>query len=427
MLTQKLGGELNQASPGRAVRPLKILFTNLVLRGRSGTETLTRDVVLALRRRGHSIVVFAPHVGRVAAEVRATGTPVVNSLTDLPEIPDIIHGQHTGPTLAALLRFPDTPAVFVCHDFSSEHDDPPVHPRVRKYLYVRNTLRGRLVDEHGISPSQVAFWPNTVDLVRIGKFVPPRKQIRRAAVFAYPDSIPFTPILGRACAARGIEFNPALLSSLSDHPLRRLRGVDLVFASGRMALEALAAGCAVINADRYGLGGLVTTKRLPAFIQANFAIGALSDAPAIEAIDAELARYDAEDVAAVADHIRVNFNSDRGAELIEAQYEEVLAQRSWNTVVPSEENIATSRLVETYLQDARVYDPSFIHRRRGTNISPAIESVISELIETTDRLTHEIHALRETNPESAPISRRNLWRRIRQRMRKSRNNKQERR
>jgi hypothetical protein len=191
-----------------------------------------------------------------------------------------------------------------------------------------------------------------------------------------------------------------------------------------MALEALAAGCAVINADRYGLGGLVTMKRLPAFIRANFAIGALSDAPTIEAIDAELARYDADDAAAVADHIRVNFNSDRGAELIEAQYQEVLAQRSWNTVAPSEENIATSRLVETYLQDTRVYDPAFIHRRRGTNISPAIESVVSELIETTHRLTNEIRSLREANPELAPGAKRNLWKRVRQSMRKSKNSKQ---
>ncbi|MGF7006153.1 hypothetical protein [Aminobacter sp. BE322] len=32
-------------------RPLRILMTNAVMRGRSVTETLVRDMVLALRRR----------------------------------------------------------------------------------------------------------------------------------------------------------------------------------------------------------------------------------------------------------------------------------------------------------------------------------------------------------------------------------------
>jgi len=414
-------GLLIQDSSRYATRRLKILFTNLVLRGRSGTETLTRDVVLALRRRGHSVAVFAPHIGRIAAEIRATGTPVVNSLADLPEIPDIIHGQHTGPTLAALLRFPGTPAVFVCHDFSSEHDDPPAHPRICKYLYVRDTLRGRVVDECGIPPSKTAFWPNTVDLVRIGEFVRPRKKVLKAAIFAYPDSIPFAPTLNHVCVARGIGFDSALLSSLSDHPIRLLRGVDLVFASGRMALEALAAGCAVINADRYGLGGLVTMKRLPAFIRANFAMGALSNAPTIGAIETELASYDPDDAAEVAEYIRSNFNSDRGAELIEDQYAEVLAQRTWNSVVPSEENIATARLVETYLQDMRVYDPAFVHRRRGTDIPPHIESAVSELIETTAQLMSEIRTLREENVDLPTAVGRNLWHRLRRSAQKRKN------
>ncbi|MBA8906452.1 hypothetical protein HNQ95_002226, partial [Aminobacter ciceronei] len=76
-------------------------MTNAVLTGRSGTETLVRDTVLALRRRGHSVTAFAPITGPAVAEIRATGSPVATSLAAL-EAPDIIHGHHTGPTIAAL-------------------------------------------------------------------------------------------------------------------------------------------------------------------------------------------------------------------------------------------------------------------------------------------------------------------------------------
>ena len=99
------------SQPRSAADPLRILVTNIALHGRSGTDTLVRDHVLALRRRGHSVVTFSPTIGRAAAEIRATGSPVATSLAAIGETPDIIHGHHNGPTMAALTRFPGTPAT----------------------------------------------------------------------------------------------------------------------------------------------------------------------------------------------------------------------------------------------------------------------------------------------------------------------------
>jgi hypothetical protein len=55
---------------------MRILLTNIKLCDGSGTETLIRDLSLALRRRGHVVICFAPTLGRMEAEIRATGTPV---------------------------------------------------------------------------------------------------------------------------------------------------------------------------------------------------------------------------------------------------------------------------------------------------------------------------------------------------------------
>src|SRR3569623_1926149 len=147
---------------------MRILLTNGLLARGTGTETLVRDLAPALRRRGHEVVCYAPELGWMAGRVRATGTPVVDSVAALQEKPDVIHGHHSGPTMIALARFPDVPAVFVCHDWSALHDEPPLHPRIRRYLYVRHVLRERLVSEAGVAPDLVRFWGNCVDLHRLG-------------------------------------------------------------------------------------------------------------------------------------------------------------------------------------------------------------------------------------------------------------------
>lgn len=374
-------------------RPLRILMTNAALTGRSGTETLVRDMVLALRRRGHSVATFAPVVGPAAAEIRATGSPVLTSLASL-EQPDIIHGHHTGPTIAALARFPGTPAVFACHDFTSELDAPPLHPRIRRYLYVRQGLRGRLVDEGGVAPGSVAFWSNTIDLQRVGPVVLAPQRLATAAVFAHPGTIPFTDMIADACRRHDIQFRGELVGKVAENVVKRLGGVDLAFASGRMALEALARGCAVINIDRFGIGGLITTARLAEFTTVNFAYGALSDAPSPERLDRELTAYLAEDAQAVTERVRSEFNSDVGALRLEAIYRDVLAERVWPRREANEDERALAAILERFVQDKRIYDRRFLRLREGLGPSDELQFQMGELSSRTAELSEEVRRLR---------------------------------
>ena len=217
--------------------------------------------------------------------------------------------------MMALARFPDAPAVFVCHDWTSVYDDPPLHPRIHRYLYVRHVLRERLVSEANISPDRVQFWGNTVDVSRVGQpKVLPRRP-RTAGVYGHVGKIPFLDTLAAGCGARGIIFLGELLGERYDpnHVEKELSRCDLVFASGRMAIEAMAAGNAVINADRFGIGGMVTGGRFNEFLMANFAIGALSTAPTEAAIAQALDAYDAEDAAAVTARVRHDCDIAAGA------------------------------------------------------------------------------------------------------------------
>ena len=371
---------------------MRILLTNKQLVGGTGTETLVRDLVVGLRRSGHTVVTYAPQIGRAAAIIRATGSPVTTSVRDIAEPPDIIHGHHTGPTMAALARFPKVPAVFVCHDFSAEYDDPPDHPRIRRYLYVREALKGRLCDERGIGPDQTEFWRNTIDLQRIGPAAPVPRTLRTAAMFGHPGANPQTELLAAVCQRRGVSFKGEVLSEPLAKPLEAIRGIDLVFASGIMAIEALAAGHAVVNADRFGVGGLVTFDRLEYFGQWNFAIGGLSSHPDLSGLDADLADYDADDASRVCQKIRSDWCVEKGVERLEQIYRDVLHETQHAPHSDGElEAIAMATFLEKYIQDMRVYDQAFLNKRAGF---ADFQGLIENLNSTNIELIREIQKLR---------------------------------
>src|SRR5688572_33492500 len=70
---------------------------------RGGTELYALQVATELLRRGHRPVVFSPELGATADEARAAGIQVVDSLAEIAEAPDVIHGQHQVETATALL------------------------------------------------------------------------------------------------------------------------------------------------------------------------------------------------------------------------------------------------------------------------------------------------------------------------------------
>src|ERR1044071_586456 len=99
------------------MKALKVLITNHALRERTGTEVYAVELARGLLNAGHSPVLYSPRPGPLAELVRRETVPVVEDLERLNVTPDIIHGQHADETATALLRFPSTPALYVCHDW----------------------------------------------------------------------------------------------------------------------------------------------------------------------------------------------------------------------------------------------------------------------------------------------------------------------
>ncbi|HKG96679.1 MAG TPA: glycosyltransferase [Pyrinomonadaceae bacterium] len=283
---------------------MRVLATNCSLRGRSGTEMVTIDLALGLSRRGHEVAVFAPLVGRSAEILRDEGIVVTDRPPDLAWNPDIIHGHHNHVLAAALAFFPEVPALFVCHSSNYWFDGPPLLPRVRRFCSVDEACRARLIAEVGCEKEAIELLPNAVDL---DLFSPrgrlPAKPRRALLLTKNTEHISAVRAAVREAGLELDEIGSVFNREVNDlHD--RLKQYDLVFATARMALEALAVGCAVVVVDGRGLAGLVTSSTVDDWRLNNFGLRLLIHGPTKETILSEIGRYDPHDAALVSHRIR---------------------------------------------------------------------------------------------------------------------------
>jgi Glycosyltransferase Family 4 len=279
----------------------KVLLTNVWLASRGGSEICLRDLALGLQRRGHRPIVYSPMLGEVSDEIRARGIPVVDDLRRVAEPPDIIHGHHLVPTAEALIHFPKIPAIHVSHAWEFWVERPPKFPQIQLYAAVSETIRDRLVHEEGIDPEKVVLSLNAVDLVRVPtRHRPLSPTLRRAICFTSGKA--HVPILRAACEQMGVDFDTLgrCGDRMSSHPESELVNYDLVFATGRSAIEALCCGAAVVVCDDRGLGGYVNTENYDRFRRLNFALRSLTKTVSVENIAVELEQYRAQEAALVA-------------------------------------------------------------------------------------------------------------------------------
>jgi hypothetical protein len=230
---------------------------------RTGTEIFVRDLALELRRRGHEPALYTPQPGQTSDELTAAGIPVATNFAGFNFKPEIIHGHHHDETLAALQRFPDTPAVFITHDHLAPHDTTPIHPSIRRYFGVSQVCIERLVRE-GVAREDVGFLPNFVDTKRFCPRGPLPQQPHRALVFSnYASAETHLNAISEACRQVGLDLDTIGYDSGNQvtHPENILGHYDIIFAKAKAAIEAMAVGTAVVLCDYAGAGPMVTPGR----------------------------------------------------------------------------------------------------------------------------------------------------------------------
>lgn len=348
---------------------MHILITCRELSLRGGSQLYTRDLAQALKRSGHEPVVFAPILGEVADEVREGGVATIRELDQLGVAPDLIHGQHHVQAMAAMLRFPATPAIFVCHGWLPWQEAPPRFPTIRRYVAVDALRRNRLVLEHGIAPEMVEIVENFVDLERFSRRMTPLPaRPRRALLFSNQAADnELSSVVREVCAARGLELETVGLQS--GRPVRRPESIlpefDLVFGRGRSALEAMAAGAAVVLCDVEGDGPLVTTGNFDRLRPLNFGMSVLQRPLDARRLGAAVDRYDAEDATRVTEEVRSRCGLLPAMERMMGIYRDALVEP------PSPNPGDVSRAASTYLE----WLGPFIEQELAAQVTAAVRNV----------------------------------------------------
>jgi hypothetical protein len=259
--------------------------------------------------------------------------PVVDDLSAVGVVPDVIHGQHHLDAMCAMLHFPQVPAVFMCHGWLPWEETPPVFPSIRRYIAVDDLCHERLTTTTGIDPVMVRTIYNSVDLDRFRPRPSLPERPRSALVFSNTATdTNFAATIRAACAAAGIARIDVVgfgVHRVVDHPERLLPQYDIVFGKARCALEALATGCAVVAADEAGLAGMVTSANVAALRHLNFGVRTLQAQPVTaETIRTAILHYDPVDSANVSSWIRQKADSGHMLEALIACYEDVASAGS---------------------------------------------------------------------------------------------------
>jgi len=332
------------------MRPLRVLITNNTLGPRAGTELYVYDLALALLERGHQPVAYSNVLGQVADELRAATVPVIDQLDSLTITPDIIHGHHHLEAMTALMHFPDTPAILFCHSWRHWAEMPVRFPRIRRYLAMNQPTYNRLTCESGVPPEQVEWLPNFVDLKRFQPRAALPAHPTRALVFSnHATEAGYLRIIRAACDRAGLQldvFGLGVGNPISQ-PWEVLREYDLVFASGRSALEALASGVAVVVCNAFGLGPMVTAAQVDELRSYNFGSMSTVGRPFnVDQVMVEIARYSADDAAEASRRIRAVAGLDATVDRMLDLYNDVVSEQQHSVSTAAEE----SRAVAVYLR-----------------------------------------------------------------------------
>lgn len=301
---------------------MRILLANIWLKGRSGTEVVTMEMASGLVRRGHDVVVFSPDPGPSADALRQSGIRVADRLDELNFNPDVVHGNHSIDLAHGLLRFGSARGVFVCHNSDHWICSPPDLAQVRAYVAVDRLCRDRIARDLPRVRDDIRIIHNAVDLERYRPRGPlPAKPLRALALTKFSAHLP---MLQEACERCGLQLDsagPGAGVIVDDLP-ERLKRYDLVFATARMAIEAMAVGCAAVVVDARGLAGLVTMQTVAAWREDNYGRAILTRPVSAQAIMEEISRYDASDAACVAEDVREHHALARALPAYEAIYQE---------------------------------------------------------------------------------------------------------
>lgn len=338
---------------------MRILITNNSLHKLGGAESFVRDLACDLQSFGHTAMVYSTDLRQVVHLASGDLFHVVEDIHQLPAPPDIIHAQHHLDAMTALTAWPGVPAIYHCHG-AVWRESIPKHPRIYHYLAMSRTMRERLMIEFNIPPYSIDVFLNGYDPRRFSAIRQLPEQPKRGLFYnkIHARQSPTAQAVKSAAVANGIEMDwiGSQLDRMIDAPENILPNYDIVFASGRSAIEALASGCAVIVLGRTSCGEMVTPENFDRFREVNFSIAVNSPPPSTEEISRQLRRFSASECHLVTNRIRTEADSRATVGTLERLYQQVIEVHETRIIDEREELLALSHYMRRLVPLVKMTD-----------------------------------------------------------------------
>ena len=368
---------------------MRVLLTNTRLDGRGGTESFMRDLARGLERRGHTLMAYGSDSTQQERLLDNDVMAVATDLEHLPVRPDIIHAMHHLDAMTAIASLPGVPALYHCHG-AVWRESVPKHPRIYRHLAVSTTLAERIAVEFNLPTDTITVVPNGIDLSRFRSVRRLPRRPARALFFNSrhrPDSDTLAAIR-EAAARRQIDLDcvGTPFGRTTIEPEKLLPDYDVVFASGRSAIEALACGCAVVILGRTSCGELVEPHNFASLRDRNFSIAVNSPPPSPDRIVAALDRFSPEACAAVSARLRQEADFGRTVDALITIYEHVVEQHRRTEPDPAAEMQAMARYLRKLVPLIKMTDRALDGEWASPTRADTFEALQAQLVQVRQRV-----------------------------------------
>jgi HAMP domain-containing protein len=238
---------------------MRILITHEGFSDFAGAEGYMLTVAEQLQRTGHEVGIFAAQLGPMADFARTRGVRVLEPF-ELPDSCELILAQDAASCLESAARYPAAKVIYVAHSYVHMLQTPPQVPGAYHALVALNdrmlTWARGLAHTEPIVRLRQPVDTNRFRVSRPRQNGPPRVLVLTSSQFGSRGDQ-----LALACRRVGVELMGITRGTAT--PERDIARADAVIATGRSALDAMAASRAVFVLGPLGGDGWVTPESYP--------------------------------------------------------------------------------------------------------------------------------------------------------------------
>ena len=309
-------------------RQLDVLVLSEVRRSSAPGGSWSNETARTLSRHGHRVTLVSNQPGNSTAEPSdvVAFTP---SILNVANAPDVVYTDSITDAIAAALRWPNVAIAFHVADRGCENMQPPLLPQIRA-VTCESAAVARLVADAGVDPARITVVPVAVDPRSLKQRRPLPSRPTTAAVLSPVSNERALIALDRACELEGVRLHRdrRVERFTRSSPSADLSAYDVVFATGRTALAALATGCSVAVWDANGHASFVTPENVGEYRLQNYGRTLCTRRNTIDNLRQLVRTFDSSAASLVSEIIREHDTWDEQAKTVSAVLHDAISAES---------------------------------------------------------------------------------------------------